>query len=97
LWVRVPPPELPVAARPHREGGEDATSGPSDSPGQAGAEIERLERWEDLGALWRAVVIHDDRAVVHLCACTGEPVDRLESDDRELIAYLRRRPASDLA
>jgi hypothetical protein len=55
--------------------------------------LELLTRWEDHGAVWRAVHVSDDRAVVDLCACTGEPVDRLESSDPDLIRYLRERPA----
>jgi hypothetical protein len=56
--------------------------------------IELLRRWEDHGAVWRAVHVSDDRAIVDLCACTGEPVDRLESSDPDLIRYLRERPAA---
>jgi hypothetical protein len=55
--------------------------------------IETLARWEDHGAVWRAVHVSDELAIVDLCACTGEPVDRLESSDPELIRYLRERPA----
>jgi hypothetical protein len=51
--------------------------------------IDVLTRWEDHGAVWRAVHVSDSRAVVDLCTCTGEPVDRLESDDPELIRFLR--------
>ena len=58
-----------------------------------GTPIETLRRWEDHGAVWRAVHVSDERAIVDLCACTGEPVDRLESSDPELIRYLRERPA----
>jgi hypothetical protein len=53
--------------------------------------IEILERWEEHGAQWRVVHVSDVHAVVDLCTCTGEPVDRLESDDRELIRFLRDR------
>jgi len=53
--------------------------------------VEVLERWEEHGALWRAVSVGDERAVVDLCTCTGEPVERLESDDPELIRFLRDR------
>jgi hypothetical protein len=28
---------------------------------------------------------------IDLCACTGEPVDRLDSSDPELLAYVRLR------
>jgi hypothetical protein len=37
-----------------------------------------------------AVVHHSERGVVvELQQCTGEPVERLESDDRAVIAYLQ--------
>jgi hypothetical protein len=49
-----------------------------------------LERWTDHGAVYRVLELRDDRALVQLCTCTGEPVELLESDDPELIAYLRR-------
>jgi hypothetical protein len=57
--------------------------------------VERLERWEDFGAIWRTLAVSDDLAVVQLCTCHGEPVDRLESSDRALIEYVRARPRSD--
>ena len=48
-----------------------------------------LERWTDNGAGYRVLELTDERAVVQLCTCYGEPVDRLESEDRRLIDYLR--------
>ncbi len=51
--------------------------------------VEVLRRWEDHGATWRAVHVSDEHAVVDLCTCTGEPVERLESDDPELVRFLR--------
>lgn len=54
-----------------------------------------LDRWEEHGAVWRVASLTPERAQVDLCACTGEPVDRLESGDPELIAYLRVRPSSE--
>ena len=48
-----------------------------------------LERWLDHGAHFRVRELSDDRAVVDLCTCCGEPVERLESDDPALIAFLR--------
>jgi hypothetical protein len=30
--------------------------------------------------------------VVQLCTSYGEPVELIESDDRDLIAYLRKQP-----
>lgn len=52
--------------------------------------VETLERWSDHGAVWKVAHLSDARAIVDLCTCHGEPVDRLESDDPELIAWLRR-------
>ena len=57
----------------------------SDSP------VEIVQRWEDHGAAWRAVHVSDDYAVVDLCTCTGEPVERLESSDPDLIRFIRER------
>jgi hypothetical protein len=53
--------------------------------------VEVLARWEHHGAVFRTVHLSDAKAIVDLCTCHGEPVDRLESDDRELIAFLRER------
>jgi hypothetical protein len=54
--------------------------------------VERLERWEDFGALVRVEHLSDSYAIVDLCTCTGESVERVEAADPELIAFLRRRP-----
>ena len=48
-----------------------------------------LERWRDFGAQFRVLHLSDDAALVQLCTCTGEPVDRLESRDPRVVAYLR--------
>jgi hypothetical protein len=56
---------------------------------------ETLQRWEDSGAVWRAVHVSDSKAIVDLCTCTGEPVERLESSDPDLIRLLRERPSSE--
>lgn len=58
-------------------------------PNHAGTPIETLERWAQFGGHWRAVELTDDRATIELRACTGERMDRLESDDPALIAYVR--------
>jgi hypothetical protein len=55
---------------------------------------ETLRRWEDNGAMWRAVHVSDAKAIVELCTCAGEPVERIESDDPDLIRLLRERPTS---
>ena len=56
--------------------------------------VEVLQRWEDHGAEWRVVQLSDELAVVDLCTCYGEPVERIESDDAELLHYLRERVAA---
>jgi hypothetical protein len=53
--------------------------------------IDVLQRWEEGGAVWRAVAVGDEHVSIDLCACTGEPVDRLDSDDAQLIDYVRSR------
>ena len=53
------------------------------------ATINELEDWEQQGAVWRAVEVSDERAVVDLCSCSGERMERVESDDPELIAFVR--------
>ena len=53
--------------------------------------IETLRRWEDHGAVWRALHVSDERAIIDLCTCTGEPVERLESADPDLIRFVRER------
>jgi hypothetical protein len=56
--------------------------------------IQTLERWEEHGAIWRTLEVTDERAVVELCTCYGETVDRLESEDPDLIEFVRRRASS---
>jgi hypothetical protein len=51
-----------------------------------------LERWTDHGALYRVLELTDERAVVQLQTCYGEPVDLLETADARFIAFLRDRP-----
>ena len=51
--------------------------------------IERLERWAGAGAHWRVVYHSERHAVVEMQECTGEPIERLASDDPAVIAYLR--------
>lgn len=51
--------------------------------------VDVLRRWEEHGAHWRIQSLRDDHAVVELLTCLGEPVDRLESGDPELLELLR--------
>ena len=51
--------------------------------------LEDLTRWEENGASWRALEVSDQRVVVELCTCYGEPVDTLAGEGRELIELVR--------
>ncbi len=51
--------------------------------------IDGLERWTLFGAQWHVIHLSSEEAVVELCACTGEPVERLESHDPAVIGHLR--------
>jgi hypothetical protein len=51
--------------------------------------IDDLERWVLSGAQWRVVDISTEHAVVDMCSCIGEPMERVESDDPAVIGYLR--------
>jgi hypothetical protein len=57
--------------------------------------IEELQRWREHGAIWRAIEVSDERAVVELCTCYGDPVDIVQSHAPELIAYVREHRAED--
>jgi two-component system response regulator DesR len=48
-----------------------------------------LENWTLSGGSWRVVSISNGRAVVDRCSYTGEPLERLESDDPAVVAHLR--------
>jgi hypothetical protein len=50
--------------------------------------IDLLEDWVRAGAHWRVLHHGKRRAAVELQQCTGVPVERLESDDPAVIAYL---------
>jgi hypothetical protein len=53
--------------------------------------ISVLERWEGSGAVWKAVHVSEALAILDLCTCYGEPVDRIETRDADAIAYVRER------
>ncbi|MBS4103025.1 hypothetical protein [Tsukamurella paurometabola] len=55
--------------------------------------LDQLRRWEDSGGTWTVLSRTDERAVVALLRCDGgEIVDRLESGDAALLAYLTAGP-----
>lgn len=49
------------------------------------ATIADLEAWTDHGATWRPLELNDERVVVELCTCYGEPVDVVQGEAPELI------------
>jgi hypothetical protein len=55
--------------------------------------IEDLQRWSDHGAMWRAFEVTDEHAVIDLCSCTGEAMERVQSDAPELIEFVRAHRA----
>ncbi len=57
--------------------------------------LQTLARWEDAGALWRTRSLGAGAAVVELCTCFGEPVERLRSGDPQLLRYLAARRSSE--
>lgn len=57
------------------------------------ANVAELKDWELNGAVWRPVEIYSDRAVVDLCACTGELMERVAGSEPEFIALAQARRA----
>lgn len=54
--------------------------------------IDTLTRWEDHGAVWRVVTRTPSHVTVALCRCDGgEEVERLVSDDPDLLAFVDER------
>lgn len=62
-------------------------------PGVRPLTIAELEQWVTFGAWWRARQIGETQVIVDLCQCTGEFVERRESIDPEVIAYVRAHAA----
>ena len=56
--------------------------------------LDVLLRWERAGGTWEVLGSSADSVTVALCRCDGgEEVDRIESADTELAAYVRGRPS----
>jgi hypothetical protein len=73
----------------------DASRCGQDPDGGRPLTVQDLERWVSFGAAWRLAEISDRRAVVDLCQCTGELVERRESSDPMVLEYLRNHRAAD--
>ena len=56
------------------------------------ADVDTLTRWADGGGQWRLAEIEPGRAVVELLTCHGEAVERLESEEPALVAFVREHP-----
>lgn len=54
---------------------------------------EELERWVIFGGRWRLAGVSGELAVVDLCQCTGELVERRETRDAAVIDYVRTHAA----
>ncbi len=54
--------------------------------------IKELQDWELGGAQWRRVIVTDERAVVDLCTCSGELMERVQSEEPEVIEFVRSHP-----
>lgn len=53
--------------------------------------VAELEDWERNGAVWRPVEVGVDRAIVDLCSCSGELMERVDSSDPGFIELVRTR------
>ena len=55
-----------------------------------------LQRWEDFGGVWRVLASHDQAATVSMCRCDGgEEVQRLTTEDPDLVSWLAAHPSSE--
>jgi hypothetical protein len=54
--------------------------------------IKELQDWELGGAQWRPVIVTDELAVIDLCTCSGELMERVESDEPGVIEFVRSHP-----
>lgn len=58
--------------------------------------VAALLRWEEHGALWRVAARSGTTVTVSMRTCDGgTEVDRLTSDDPELVAFVDRRLSAD--
>jgi hypothetical protein len=66
------------------------------NPGVPPDLLAELERWQAHGAAYRIAHVSESLAVVELLTCHGgEPVDRLESRDPQVIERLRAEAAAE--
>jgi hypothetical protein len=58
---------------------------------RSGLTIAELKDWEPHGAVWRALEVTEERAVVELCSSSGEPMDVVVGETPEVIEFVRAR------
>lgn len=59
-------------------------------------DLDRLRRWEKMGAVWRVVTRSGGRATVALCRCDGgEEADRFTTADPAALAHIGPRASSE--
>ncbi len=64
--------------------------------GIAASPVEILRRWERSGAVWQVVSRTETRVEIALMTCTvAEMVERITSDDPELLAFVGERTSSE--
>jgi rifampin ADP-ribosylating transferase len=68
----------------------------ADGAGSTGDPVERLQRWERSGGIWRVMGRSPDGEIMlELETCSGEPMDTFTSGDRGLAEYIGEREMSD--
>jgi hypothetical protein len=50
--------------------------------------IGELERWVLFGAQWRVAGRSRNHVLIDLCTCTGEPVERREAREPDVVGYV---------
>lgn len=66
------------------------------SEGDRVSAVERLRRWEAMGAIWRVTSRTPTQLTVSLLTCDGgEEVGRVVSGDPDLLAFVAGRSGSD--
>ncbi len=51
--------------------------------------MDKFEQWQQTGGTLRVVELSDHHAVVDLCSCTGELMERCSTDDPAVLSRLQ--------
>jgi hypothetical protein len=51
--------------------------------------VDKLEQWQQTGGTLRVIELSERHAVVDLCACTGEVMERWSTRDQQTIRQLQ--------